>query len=394
LSETFVSASRSSAPRYIASYSGSDEREAIICHEYAVPEYIEPELERLYHNIFSALPHFKAYGGLTTDTCTYIARQHGKAQAIFLFRRVGGAVIVLNEGMSIDEECLSDFSHYVFSRWESAKVIVFQAVHSRVNKLNYPMQRYECSAQVSMPLPDNEAEYLASLGKNMRRNIRRYLRRMMEDHPSFSFKVYAAQHISQEHMHEIFQLSRSRIAHMNRGFALDDEAEKIFYLAHMKGVVGVATINGKVCGGMIGFRAGNTYFAKLLGHDTNYKAYSLGTLCCYLMIVQCMKLGCREFNFMWNEYPYKAALGGKRVSLDRLVIYRSRKQMLRNSSFAARVIWDGWRCRISALMDKEDMQSTLSPMEKISLRTLLWIRKYRRWGSQLGKNRVKSEMEE
>ena len=379
MSDTFVPLSRGVSSSNVTSYSSGAEHAAIICYENAVPSHIEAELEYLYHNIFSALPHFKAYGGLTTDTCTYIAREGGKAKAIFLFRRVGKAVVVLNEGMTIDDRCVSDFAHYVFSRWQQIAIIVFQAIQPRLGKLSYPMQRYECTAQVTMSLPDNEEAYLARLGKNMRRNIRRYLKRLRDDHPTFRFQIYGPQQVPREHLHQIFQLSRHRINSTNREFALDDEAEKIFDLARMAGLVGVASINGKVCGGMIGFRAGDTYFAKVLGHDAAYKDYSLGILCCYLMIVRCMESGCREFNFMWNEYPYKSALGGKRLGLERLIIYRSRKQLLRNISFAARVRWDEWRCRLSSLMDKEDMQASLSSSEKFGLQALLLMRKGRRW---------------
>lgn len=368
-------ASHNAVPRYLARSADSDETTAVICHEYAVPAYIEPELEQLYQNIFSSLSHFKAYGGLTTDTCTYIARENGKTEAIFLFRRIGRAVLVLNEGMKVDEKSLHDFAHYVFSRWQETTLIMFQAVQAQFETLSYPVQRHECTAQVTMPLPATEEAYLASLGKNMRRNIRRYLKRLQQDHPDFEFQLYGPQQISREQLQEIFRLSRTRITGLNRSFALDDEEEKIFDLARMRGLVGVATIGGKVCGGMIGFRAGDTYFAKVLGHDAAYKDYSLGVLCCYLMAARCIELGCREFNFMWNEYPYKTALGGRRHSLERLIIYRSRMQRVRNSTFAARVAMDAWRFKVSSLLDKEDMQETLSPKEKIHLQALLWMRK-------------------
>src|SRR5690606_27363892 len=173
LSEVSTVAARTTIPRYIAaSPEESDEAVSVICHEYAVPAYIEPELEQLYQNIFSALPHFKAYGGLTLDTCTYIAREQGKARAIFLFRQVGRAVLVLNEGMQVDEKSLNDFARYVFSRWREVRIILFQAVRGPLERPDYPMQRHECTAQVTMPLPATEDAYLAGLGKNMRRNIR------------------------------------------------------------------------------------------------------------------------------------------------------------------------------------------------------------------------------
>ena len=374
MSELFPPLARVAAPRYLYGQTQTGESNSITCHEYAVPAEIEPEIEKLYQNIFSSLAHFKAYGGLTTDTCTYVAREKGRTVAIFLFRRVGKAVLVLNEGMQVNERVLNDFVRYVFSRWPQAALVVFQAIRPTLRTLEYPFQRHECTAQVTMPLPATEDEYLAGLGKNMRRNIRRYHKRLLQDHPSFRFEVYGPHEVPAEHLQAIFDLSRTRIAGMNRNFALEDEAGKIFDLARMTGLVGVATLDGKVCGGMIGFRTGDTYFAKVLGHDAAYRDYSLGILCCYLMIVQCIARGCREFNFMWNEYPYKAALGGGRLSLERLVIYRSRLQRLRHSGFAARMALEGWRFRATSLLDKEDMPETLSAAERRQLRALLWLR--------------------
>jgi hypothetical protein len=379
LSETIPSLVQHSPIRYVGPERQSDAEGVFITYyENAVPLAIERELDRLYENVFSSLAHFRAYGGLTADTCTYIARDGDETVAIFLFRRLHDTVLVLNEGMQVDDKAANDFARYVFSTWPDIRVIAFQAIRAGIGRLDYPFQRYECTAQVTMPLPSSEAAYLDDLGKNMRRNIRRYLKRLVQDHPSFRFDVYGPDEVRDEHLRTIFQLSRTRINGMNRQFALDEEEEKVFDLCRLSGMVGVATIDGQVCGGMIGFRTGDTYFAKVLGHDADYRDYSLGILCCYLMIAQCIERGCREFNFMWNEYPYKAALGGKRLSLARLVIYRSQMQRLRHIRFAAKVMLHGWKFRVASLLDKEDMQEMLSPMEKGALQTLLWMRKCHR----------------
>lgn len=379
MSETIPTFVQGDAVRYVGPEHQSDSEGVFITYyENAVPLAIEAELDRLYENVFSSLAHFKAYGGLTTDTCTYIARNGNKAVAMFLFRRLQGKVLVLNEGMRVDDKAVNDFARYVFSTWPDVNIIAFQAIRAEIGSLDYPCQRYECTAQVTMPLPSSEQAYLDGLGKNMRRNIRRYLKRLVEDHPSFRFEVYGPDEVSREQLRTIFQLSRTRINGMNRQFALDEEEEKVIDLCRLTGMVGVATVDGKVCGGMIGFRTGNTYFAKVLGHDAAYRDYSMGILCCYLMIARCMEQGCREFNFMWNEYPYKAALGGKRLGLDRLVIYRSPLQRIRHLHFVGKVMLHGWKFKVVTLLDKEEMQETLSPKERRALHALLWLRKCRR----------------
>lgn len=377
----------SDAPLYIARDTSSDigftrvdgtDNSFITCFDHAVPAGMEQEIEALYENIFSSYSHFKAYGGLTTDTCTYVARDGEAITAIFLFRKLRGSIVVLNEGMKLKDRAIADFANYVFARWPDVSIITFHAIQSQASGIGYSMQRHECTAQVALSLPESEQVYLEGLGKNLRRNIRRYLKAIQKDFPAFRFQVYGPREISDEYLRAIFELSRGRIGSLNKSFALDDEAEKIFSLAKLAGWVGVATIDGQVVGGMIGFRTGGTYFAKVLGHHPDYKGYSLGILCCYLMISECIKHSLKEFNFMWNEYPYKAALGGRRVSLERLVIYRSRLHMLRHGRFAFHIALSGWRYRMSSLLDREDMQESLSPLERAQLRALLWMRRCRR----------------
>lgn len=351
---------------------------SVICFDHAVPATLEREIEVLYENVFSSFAHFKAYGGFSADTCTYVARDGERIAAIFLFQKLRDTVVVLNEGMTLDDKAVADFANYVFSRWARVSLITFHAVKNKIRHIDFAMQRHECTAQVALPLPTSEQAYLDSLGKNLRRNIRRYLKALTQDFPSFQFNVYGPGEVSEEHLHAIFELSRGRINSLNRSFALDGEAEKIFSLAKMAGWVGVATINGQVVAGMIGFRTAGTYFAKVLGHHPDYRGYSLGILCCYLMIRECIGNRLREFNFMWNEYPYKAALGGRRLSLERMVIYRSRLHLLRHSRFALHIALSGWRYRMSSLLDRVDMQESLSPLERIQLRMLLWTRHCRR----------------
>lgn len=349
----------------------------VICYEYCVPAELGPEIERLYENIFSTLEHFSAYGGLPADTCTYVSGSAGSASAIFLFRKQDDLVLVLNEGMQIDAKPTQQFADYVFKRWPEVGRILFHAVRPRFENNAYVIQRHECTAQVALPLPPSEQLYFESLGKNMRRNIRRYLKALMRDYPSFQFQVYGPDEISDEHLHAIFNLSRARITSLNKSFALDEEAQKIFALAKLSGYTGVATIDGKVVGGMIGFRTGKTYFAKVLGHDAAYKDFSLGILCCYLMIRECIERRLGEFNFMWNEYPYKAALGGKRLTLEKLVIYRSPFHLLRHSRFAGKLSFEAWRYRLGSLLEKADLDESLSSWERAQVRGLLWLRKCR-----------------
>lgn len=353
-----------------------------VCYQGQVPEFVEEEITRLYNNLFSSLAHFRAYGGLPTETSTYVAADQRGIRAIFLFRRERGRVTVLNEGMRLQQEDIRTFSRYIFSEYEGVQCIVFNAVqahYGQLTQLTLPHQVFECTAQVVLPLPASEEAYLDSLGKNMRRNIKRYLRKLSTDFPSFEHWVCSGAAAREQDLHRLIELSRTRMNSLNKTFTLDPEVSSIVELAKTSGLVGLARIDGKVCGGILGYQVGNTFFAKVIGHDPRYSDYSLGILCCYLMIRACIERGCTEFNFMWNEYEYKRALGGVREGLQRVVIYRSRAGFLRQLDTVFDTAYAGWRYRAVRWMEQtQQPQQPSSLPAGLLLRAVRWLRDARR----------------
>jgi hypothetical protein len=340
-----------------------------------VPSYIDTELHKLYGNIHSTLAHLRVYGGLDEVTHSYVARRQGMAVAVFLFCRDGNTVHVINEGMAIGEEELDRFAGHVFSGWPEVSAIRLHAVQSNVRQLRVPYQQYVCTANIVLPLPATAEEYIAGLGKNMRRNLRRYMDKLKRDFPSFRYEVFEKGAASEQHIREIIDLNRARIAGKNIRYALDDEVEKVIALVRECGMVGVMTIDGCVVGGTVGYFGGDNYFFKVISHDPRYNGYSAGILCCYLTICECIARGCREYNFMWNEYEYKFALGAHSRSLHHLVVYRSRLHMLLRPRLAVGNALAARRHRIFSLLDKAAKPESLSPGERWAVRVVHGLRR-------------------
>jgi hypothetical protein len=98
------------------------------------------------------------------------------------------------------------------------------------------------------------------------------------------------------------------------------------------GTIGTITIGGRIAAGVINTQVGDHYFMDIIGHDSAYDDYRLGTLCCYMTVCDCIERGGREFHFMWGRYDYKFRLQGKQRDLDQITIYRSFFGVLRNPS--------------------------------------------------------------
>ncbi|HEY0843922.1 MAG TPA: GNAT family N-acetyltransferase [Noviherbaspirillum sp.] len=356
---------------------------SLACHEGAVPAAIEAALPALYGNIHSTLAHLRIYGGLDQVTHTYVARRHGNIIAVFLFRLDGDVIRVINEGMQVGDHEIDRFAGYVFAKWRWVKVIIFHAIESTIRMPAYLCQRYVCTANIVLPLPSTADAYVASLGKNMRRNLRRYMDKLKRAHPSFRFDVFEREGADERHVRELLNLNRARITGKNKAFAIDDEEEKIIALVKETGLVGVATIDGQVMGGAVGYLVGDCYHFKIIAHDPKYNDYSAGILSCYLMICECIRRGCREYNFMWNEYEYKFALGAFSRGLEHVVIYRSRLQFLLHPWLAGGVAISRYRRQVYALLDKAGPHEDLGRGTRLAIDALNALRNAKKSAKKL-----------
>jgi hypothetical protein len=320
----------------------------IECYRGAVPETIGAELDSLYGSLFCSLVHFRIEGGLE-NVSAYVARCGTRPLAIFLFRIEGAVARVVNEWMPLDDAEASRFAGWLFPRHPAVDMIVFGAVASSIVRPPWPFQSVDVTEDSVLSLPASEEEFMARLGKSTRANIRTYLKRLQREHPSFRFTVYRAGEASDDDIRAIVQLNRIRMQRKNKVSANDDAAlEKILQMAHATGLVGVATIDGRLCAGAIGYRIGDHYYSWVRAHDPAYDQYRLGRLTGYLMICAAIARGIVEYHFLWGREEHKAMLQGVERRFMRVVLYRSRAQIVKHAATALSTIWIGWRrrCRL------------------------------------------------
>ncbi|HEY4541941.1 MAG TPA: GNAT family N-acetyltransferase [Noviherbaspirillum sp.] len=287
---------------------------------------LDAQLRKLYCNIHSTFAHLGIYGGLDAVTHVYVARRAEEPLAVLLLERNGSSVRVVNEGMRIEVGELQRFAAHAFGRWSQVHALSLNAVQIEdAATPGHPLQHFPCTADVVVTLPTSVDAYTESLGKNMRRNLRRYMSKLEARHPELRHVFFESADVSAQQVREILRLSRARISNKSLAFSIDEaETERIIALTQQSGMTGVLMAGDRIIAGGIGYRAGDAFFYRIVAHDPAYDDCSAGILMSYLMICECIARGCREFNFMRSPYEYKFALGAQTRYLQQVVVYRSR----------------------------------------------------------------------
>jgi hypothetical protein len=349
--------------------------------ENEVPAFVEFELNRLYGNLYSSLTLFRI-DGKDRNTSTYVVRKGDSVVTLFLFQHKSKKVQVINQVIQIDEEDISRFSAYIFAHFASTKAIVFDNINSNLKASDFPFQRINISEDIVLILPETEEKYLANLGKNSRRNIKRYSKKLVDTYPSFHFEILVKNQIDEQTIQDIINLNRARMIGKDKVSAIDEmQTERTMRLAKECGVVVVARIGGKVCAGSISFQVGENYFFSVIAHDPKYDDCCLGYLCSYRTICECIARKGNEFHFLWGEYEYKYSLMGIKRELDKIVVYRSRADVFLSARLALDTVIEAYARQAVVWLHKAKRQD--SAVSRIAVTSLKFIRRLKRTGQEI-----------
>jgi hypothetical protein len=311
---------------------------SISCYDNEIPDFVATNLVNLYNNFYSSLPHIAQYKNLN-NLSAYVERIMGNVTSLLIFERTDNTITVLNEVITISGAEIDRFSQFIFHHYEKTSVIKFRAIDAKIATLSYPFQQYDYLENIVVDLPESSEKFLASLGKNLRRNLKRFRRKIEQDYPSFSFRMSLDDDVNGQDIHDVVALNRARMLNKKKTPSIGDDGAQIL-TAHAKrsGLLCVAMIENKICAGAIAFRTGENFFLKVIAHDPEYDTYGLGILCCAHMICECIERGGREFHFLWGRYDYKLALNGAPRSLNQIAVFRSRLDYL----FHVRLLMSMW----------------------------------------------------
>lgn len=302
-------------------------------HEQSVPDFAAQALDRLYGSLYASFSYFCLSDTARPAPHTWVGYRRGEVVAVLLFRLRLDQALVLTEMFCLEQSVADAFSRAVFARFDEIKSIHFNAVSSSAPLKGWPTQRYAFSENYVIGLPNSVDQYLGSLGKSTRKTLRGYGNRLQRDFPNFSWEVKAASDMRAHELRSVIrQLHRfKRDSMAARGKRADislRETARLLILARHAGLIGIARIGDRLCGGSLACRIGDNYVMLLSATDPVLASYRLGILCCFWSVCDCIRARGRECHLLWGRYHYKTQLLGEPRSLLRLTIYRSRLRMV------------------------------------------------------------------
>lgn len=320
-------------------------------HESAVPAFAAAALDRLHGSLYASLRHLQLCGEDQPVPHTWIGYRRGEVIGVLLFRMRGTRAFVLTEMCALEQEIVDEFCRALFSRFAYADAVCFNAVMLPRPLVRGCRQLYAFSENYVIDLPARVDDYLAALGKSTRKTIKGYGNKLRRDHPGLDWEVCAGADLGEAELSRLVQqlqaFKRDSMARRGKRAEIDKrDTERMITLASECGLIGVARIDGRICGGSLACRIGDNYVMPLSAADPALEAYRLGMLCCFWSVCDCIAAGARQCHLLWGRYQYKTQLLGVPQPLYRLNLYRSALQMVLSPSAVSAMAWRGLNFRL------------------------------------------------
>ncbi len=320
-------------------------------HEYEVPAFAADALDRLHGSLYASFRHLALCDAARPTPHTWIGYRRGEVIGVLLFRMRGLQAVVLTEMIDLGQEVVTEFCRAVFSRFAYAEVVCFNAVSIPRPLSGLVLQQYVFSENYVIALPERVDDYVDALGKSTRKTLRGYGNRLRRDHRDFRWEVSQGPGMRCDGLRRLIrQLQAFKRASMalrgKRAELSRRDCARMMQLMLQSGLIGIARIDGRVCGGSLACRVGDNYVMLLSAADPALESYRLGMLCCFWSVCDCIRIGARECHLLWGRYQYKTQLLGQPRALYRLAIYRSPLQMALSPTSVLSMSWMSARYRL------------------------------------------------
>ncbi len=320
-------------------------------HEFAVPAFAVAALERLYGSLYASHRHLQLCDAALPSPHTWVAYRRGEIVGVLLFRMRGSRAVVLTEMFALTSDVAEAFCRALFSRFAYAQAVGFNAVTLPAPLECWPSQSAAFSENYVIALPDSVDAYVAALGKSTRKTLRGYGNRLQRDFPALRWETRDASSLRADELRRLVRQLQAfkRDSMAARGKRADlsrRDTARLLVLLGERGMIGTATVNGRLCAGSLACRFGNNDVMLLAAADPVLESYRLGMLCCFWSVCDCLRGGARECHLLWGRYQYKRQLLGVPQPLCRVWIYRSLLQMIMSPSTVMAMAWLAIRCRL------------------------------------------------
>lgn len=320
-------------------------------HEFAVPAFAVAALERLYGSMYASLRHLQLCEATRPLPHTWIGYRRGEIMGVLLFRMRGVQAIVLTEMFALTTDVAEEFCRALFSRFAYARSVCLNAV-----MLPAPLSRLAAlqaafSENYVIALPAEVDAYFAALGKSTRKTLRGYSNRLQRELPGLRWEVRPASALRADELRRLLRqlqtFKRDSLAARGKRAELSRrDAARLLALVSERGLVGIATVDGRIRAGALSCRFGDNYVMLLAAADPALESYRVGMLCCYWAICDCIRAGARECHLLWGRYQYKRQLLGVPQPLHRVLVFRSPLQMALSPAAMLAMAWLRLRYRL------------------------------------------------
>jgi CelD/BcsL family acetyltransferase involved in cellulose biosynthesis len=220
---------------------------------------------------------------------------------------------------SLDALPETEFRALELSNLQAASPTI-PVLEAETARRGWSMEREPLQVCPVITLPGTWEDYLGSLDKKARHEIRRKMRRAEGGEERMELTIRGA-----EGMDEFFRLmacDQSKAAFltpaMRRQFLAIAEAAQE---ADMLELV-FLEMGGRGVAAFFNFTFGNRIWVYNSGMDPQYAAYSPGWVLLAMLIRRAIEKGCRAFDFMRGDEPYKFQWGGVGEPIVRIIIRR------------------------------------------------------------------------
>jgi len=161
-------------------------------------------------------------------------------------------------------------------------------------------------------LADSFEDYFQSLGSNWRRNLRRWERKIKQDH-KIDFKICNDIEAVNDGMKTFFDLHQKKWQSKKQPGAFSDQKFQDFHLDVAKAfaqrgllTLNFLTLNDEPVAAGYAFKYAQKLFCYLSGFDPQYSKYEVGNLRHIYLIKYCIENGLKEYDFLRGGESYKS----------------------------------------------------------------------------------------
>ena len=197
---------------------------------------------------------------------------------------------------------------------QTAKTFPERAAGRRLFEVRHIADDYK------IDLPATLEEYLRQLGKQTRKHLPYYVRRLEREwNDDYSVHVAKGTDISWDSFAAVLELNQLRMRAKRRASLWSARlAEHRWPLVRNSGLMVSLRYKNSIVAATLSLLHGREAYMIVIAHDPQYDRLSLGSVCLWKTIEHVIGLGHTTFHLMWGESFYKEQFGGRREPLYRV----------------------------------------------------------------------------